>query len=90
MKGLRKGKAMTGIETQILKTIQELERADPASIARHIGISEGWVLEICQIMAADRYLNALGDGTFELTERSTRKLSPVKSRGRIPVLKGGI
>ncbi|MDA2926054.1 winged helix-turn-helix transcriptional regulator [Acidobacteria bacterium AH-259-G07] len=81
---------MTGIETQVLRVIQELGRAGQDAIARKIGVSEGYAFNICRHLAEDGYVVNSHDAKFKLTEKSMRELSPVRSRGPIAVLKGGM
>lgn len=81
---------MTGIETQVLRIVQELGVAGKSSITRKIGVSEEYISEICQNLAEDGYLMIKNDGQFSLTGKSIRELSPVKSQGPIAILKGGL
>lgn len=81
---------MTGIEIQVLRVIQELGVASQDSIARKIGFSESYAFNICQHLSEDGYLVNSHNGKFKLSEKSVAELSPVVTRGFIPVLKGGM
>ncbi|MDA2930074.1 hypothetical protein MYX84_09035 [Acidobacteria bacterium AH-259-O06] len=91
---------MKGIETQVLRVIQELgmaargPRKNPSTshsqIARKLVVSEEYAFDICQHLVEDGYLKNSTDGKFKLTEKSIKEISPVVSRGNIAVLKGGM
>lgn len=81
---------MTGIETQVLRVVQGLGAAPQGSIARKMGVSDDYIIKICQNLVEDGYLNFNSDGKYKLTRKSNRELSPVKSHGPIAILKGGI
>ncbi|MBC8284915.1 MAG: MarR family transcriptional regulator [Nitrospinae bacterium] len=80
---------MKGIETQVLRIVQELGVASQGAIARKVGVSEEFISTICQELMEDGYLINRKNGKFKITLKSNRKLSPVRSRGHIAVLKGG-
>lgn len=81
---------MTGIETQVLRIIQELGLAEPSSLARKIGVSEAYVSDNCKNLVEDGYLIVRKNGKFKLSGKAKQELSPIKSRGPIAILKGGI
>jgi len=80
---------MRGTEKQLLRIIRELEEADKGSIARKMGVSIGYVVEICQGLVKDGYLIKRSEGKYKLTEKGEKAISSVKTTGFIPVLKGG-
>jgi len=81
---------MTGTEKQVLKIIRELEEAGKESVARKIGVSEGYAAQICRCLIKDGYLIGRSNEKYKLTERGKKAISSVKSTGPIPILKGGI
>ena len=80
---------MNGSERQILKIIAELREADNEAIAPKVGVSAEYVAEICQSLAKDGYLVGSKNGSHKLTPKALEAMSPVVTRGFIPVLKGG-
>lgn len=81
---------MKGTEKQVLKIIRELDEADKESVARKIGVSEGYAVNICQSLIKDGYLTERSNEKYRLTESGKKAISSVKTTGLIPVLKGGI
>lgn len=81
---------MKGFESQVLRIVKEMQEAGKDAIARKICVSEKYIAEICRELIADGYLKERGDGKYVLTEKSLSKINPVKSRGPIGVLKGGL
>ena len=80
---------MKGNEKQVLKIVAELREANKESIARKIGISAEYVFEICQGLVNDGYLAGGSNGKYRLTPNALKSISPVRTTGPIPVLKGG-
>ncbi|MDI6889680.1 MAG: hypothetical protein QMC83_01895 [Thermodesulfovibrionales bacterium] len=80
---------MRGNEKQVLKIVAELKEADREAIARKVGVSTEYVTEICQGLVKDGYLIERGNGRFQLTGAGQKAISPVRTTGPIPVLKGG-
>jgi Mn-dependent DtxR family transcriptional regulator len=80
---------MKGIEKQIVKIITDLGEADSESIARRIGVSAGYTEKICEGLLKDDYL-VVADGKYRVTSRAEKVVNPVKVRGMISVLKGGV
>jgi len=80
---------MKGNEKQVLKIIAELIEADGEAIGRKVGTSPEYAAEICQGLIDDGYVVESSKGRFRLTPEGTKAISPVKTTGMIPVLKGG-
>jgi len=80
---------MKGNERQVLRVVAELKEADGPTIARKVGVSAEYAAQICQGLINDGYLGGSGNGKYELTPKSLKAISLVKTRGAIPVLKGG-
>ncbi|MBU4482703.1 MAG: hypothetical protein KKG62_01210 [Actinobacteria bacterium] len=80
---------MKGNEKQVLKIVAELREADSVAIARKVGVSSEYVTEICKGLVNDGYLVESSNGKYRLTPGGLKTISPVKTIGPIPVLKGG-
>ena len=80
---------MIGKEQQILKNIRELKRADEETLARKMAISPGYAEELCKGLIKDAYIMKSPKG-YVLTKEGARIISPVKVRGPIAILKGGL
>ncbi|MCG2820393.1 MAG: hypothetical protein L6371_00685 [Candidatus Atribacteria bacterium] len=80
---------MKGNEKQVLKIVTELKDAKSESIAQKIGISKEYTSKICQNLVGDGYLEEINSGNFRLTLKGKKSISPIKTIGPIPILKGG-
>ena len=80
---------MKGSEKQILKIVSELKEADCEAIARKVGVSAEHVAEICQGLVKDGYLIKNSNGKYRPTPEALKAISLLKTRGPIPILKGG-
>ena len=80
---------MKGNEKQILKIVAELIEADDEAIGRKAGTSAKYAAEICRGLIDDGYLLESSNGRFRLAPVGIKAISPVKTTGMIPVLKGG-
>ncbi|MCK4325404.1 hypothetical protein KAW55_01460 [bacterium] len=80
---------MKGNEKQVLRIVAELKETDSEAIARKAGVSTEYVTEICQGLVNDGYLIERGNGRYQLTQSGLKAISPVRTTGPIPVLKGG-
>ena len=80
---------MIGKEQQILKNIRELKRADDETLGRKMAISPDYAAELCEGLIKDAYIVKTGRG-YILTKDGARIINPVKVRGPIAVLKGGL
>jgi len=80
---------MKGNEKQVLKIVTELKDAKRESIAQKIGISKEYTSKICQNLVVDGYLEEISSGNFRLTLKGKKSISPIKTTGPIPILKGG-
>jgi len=80
---------MKGNEKQVLKIVTELKDAKRESIAQKIGISKEYASKICQNLVVDGYLEEINSGNFRLTLKGKKSISPIKTTGPIPILKGG-
>ena len=80
---------MKGNEKQVLKIVTELKDAKRESIAQKIGISKEYISKICQNLVVDGYLEEISSGNFRLTLKGKKSISPIKTTGPIPILKGG-
>ncbi len=80
---------MIGKEQQILKNIRELKRADEETLSRKMAISSNYATELCEGLIKDGYILRTPKG-YVLTKEGTKIISPVKVRGPIAVLKGGL
>ncbi|MFQ6066100.1 MAG: hypothetical protein ACE5K3_02330 [bacterium] len=80
---------MRGAEGQVLKVVRELKLANEKALSRKMGVSSEYVKEICEGLIKDGYLLKLEKG-YKLTPEGERLITPVKIRGPIPVLKGGL
>ncbi|MEW6685007.1 MAG: hypothetical protein AB1393_02215 [Candidatus Edwardsbacteria bacterium] len=81
---------MTGSESQVLKIIREAEESDKESIARKMGVSSEYVAEICHGLVKDGYLVERANGRYRVTPQGQKVISPVKAKGPIGILKGGL
>ena len=80
---------MRGTEGQVLKIVKELKLANEEALRRKMGVSSEYVIEICEGLIKDGYLLEVEKG-YKLTPQGESLISPVKIRGPIPVLKGGL
>lgn len=80
---------MVGYETTILKVVRELKVADEEALSRKMGVSSNYAGEICEGLIKDGYLKKTPKG-YQITGEGERAISPVKVRGPIGVLKGGL
>ena len=80
---------MIGYEAQVLKVIRELKLADEETLARKMAVSSDYATEICSGLLKDGYILKTPKG-YKLTPEGEKSVSPVKVRGPIAVLKGGI
>lgn len=80
---------MKGNEKQVLKIVAELRESDGKAMARKVGVSSEYVTGICQGLVDDGFLVENGSGKFRLTPEGMKAISPVKTIGPIPILKGG-
>lgn len=80
---------MTGAEAQVLKIIKELKQVDEKTISRKMAVTSGYVIELCEGLISDGYLRKSGKG-YSLTPEGMQAINPVKVRGPIQVLKGGL
>ena len=80
---------MRGAEEQVLKIVKELKLANEEALSRKMGVSSEYVKEICEGLIKDGYLLKIEKG-YKLTPEGERLITPVKIRGPIPVLKGGL
>ena len=80
---------MKGIELQIVKVVTNLREADSESIARRVGVSAEYAARVCAGLLKDDYLVVGSDGQYRVTPKAQRAINPVKTRGPIPILKGG-
>ena len=80
---------MKGNEKQVLKIVTELKDAKRESIARKIGVTAEYASKICQNLVVDGYLEEISNENFKLTLKGKKSISPIKTIGPIPILKGG-
>ncbi len=80
---------MRGAEGQVLKIVRELKLADEKVIARKMAVSSEYAIQICEGLIKDGYLLKVEKG-YKLTSQGESLITPVKIRGPIPVLKGGL
>ena len=80
---------MRGAEGQILKIVKELKLANEEALRRKMAVSPEYVIEICEGLIKDGYLLKTEKG-YKLTPGGEKSISPVKIRGPVPVLKGGL
>ncbi len=80
---------MRGTEAQVLKIVKELKLANEEALRRKMAVSSEYVKEICEGLIKDGYLLKTEKGV-KLTTEGERLISPVKIRGPVPVLKGGL
>lgn len=80
---------MIGAEQQVLKVIKELKTADEEALGRKMAVSHKYAVGICNGLVKDGYLSKTPAG-YKLTPEGERAVSPVKVRGPIAVLKGGL
>ncbi|ODS34287.1 MAG: hypothetical protein SCARUB_00546 [Candidatus Scalindua rubra] len=80
---------MIGKEQQVLKIIRELKRADEETLGRKMAISSNYATEICKGLVKDGYILKTPKG-YVITKEGEKISSPVKVRGPIAVLKGGL
>ncbi len=80
---------MIGYETTVLKVVKELRIADEETLSRKMAVSSKYAGEICEGLIKDGYLKKAPKG-YQLTPEGQRAISPVKVRGPIAVLKGGL
>ena len=80
---------MIGYETQALKVVRELKMADEEALSRKMAVSSKYVTEICNGLVKDGYLSKTPQG-YKLTLEGFMAINPVKVKGPIPVLKGGL
>ena len=80
---------MIGYEAQVLKVVKELKMADEEALGRKMAVSCKYVTEICNGLVKDGYLSKTPKG-YKLTPEGEKSVSPVKVRGPIGVLKGGL
>jgi len=80
---------MKGNEKQVLKIISELRETDGEAIARKVGVSSEYITEICKGLVNDGYLSESSNGKYRLAPGGQKAISPVKTIGPIPILKGG-
>ena len=80
---------MIGYEAQVLKIVGELKMADEEALSRKMAVSSKYTTEICEGLIKDGYLLKSSKG-YKLTPEGEKAVSPVKVRGPIAVLKGGI
>lgn len=80
---------MFGAEHQVLKIVRELNMAGEEAITRKMAVSKKYVAEICAGLLEDGYLLKTPKG-YKLAGEGEKAVSPVKVRGIIPVLRGGI
>ena len=80
---------MRGAEAQVLKIVKELKLANEEALRRKMTVSSEYVIGICEGLIKDGYLIKTEKG-YELTPQGESSISPVKIRGPIPVLKGGL
>lgn len=72
---------MTGTETQIVRIVAGQGRADAASVARGVGVSTEYVAPRMQSLAADGYLQDVGDGVYAVKHKGMKMLYPYAGRG---------
>jgi len=80
---------MIGYEATVLKVVRELKIADEESLGRKMAVSSKYAAEICNGLVKDGYLKKTPKG-YQLTPEGAKAISPVKVRGPIAVLKGGL
>ena len=80
---------MKGNEKQVLRIVAELKETDNEAIARKIGVSAEYITEICQGLINDGYFIESSNGKYKLTPQALKAISPVRTTGPIPILKGG-
>ena len=80
---------MIGAEGQILKIVRELKLADEETLSRKMAVSSEYITKICEGLIKDGYLLKTPKG-YKLTSEGGKLISPVKIRGPVPVLKGGL
>lgn len=80
---------MRGVEGEVLKIVRELKVANEQALRRKMAVSSEYVKEICEGLIKDGYLLRAGQG-YKLTPEGEKSISPVKIRGPVPVLKGGL
>ena len=80
---------MTGAEQQVLKNVKELKMADEEALTRKMTVSPKYITKMCEGLIKDGYLSKTAKG-YKLTPEGEKAVSPVKVRGPIAVLKGGI
>lgn len=80
---------MIGYEAQVLKVVRELKIADEETLSRKMAVSSKYVAEICKGLVKDGYISKTTKG-YKLTPEGEKSVSPVKVRGPIAVLKGGL
>ena len=80
---------MIGYEAKVLKVIKELKVADQEALGRKMAVSAKYTVEICNGLVKDGYITKTPKG-YKLTPEGEKSVSPVKVRGPIAVLKGGI
>ena len=80
---------MIGYEAQVLKVVRELKIADEEALSRKMAVSSKYATKICEGLVKDGYLLSAPKG-YKLTPEGEKSVSPVKVRGPIAVLKGGI
>ncbi len=80
---------MFGAEKQVLRIVKELRRAGEEAISRKMAVSKKYVAEICEGLMLDGYILKTQKG-YKLTSDGEELVSPVKVKGMIPVLKGGM
>ena len=80
---------MKGNEKQVLKIVSELQETNSRSIARKVGASAEFITEVCDGLVDDGYLAKTHNGKFMITPFAQKAISPVRTSGMIPVLKGG-
>jgi len=80
---------MKGNEKQVLNIIAELNQAESTTIAKILCVSPEFINEICKDLVNSGYLLDNGSGNYKLTSFARKKLDPVRTRGPIPILKGG-
>jgi len=80
---------MIGYETTVLKVVRELKIADEEALSRKMAVSSKYATEICEGLIKDGYLKKTPKG-YQLTTEGAKAISPVKVRGPIAVLKGGL
>jgi predicted transcriptional regulator len=72
---------MTGVETQMVRTVAEQGRADAASVARRMGVSAEYITPRIRSLVEDGYLRAVGDGMYAVKQKGTKALFPYAGRG---------